>query len=159
MKFSRFNLKSVIADSVMITNTHTGAVITLSIDEYDELQLRPCHNNNESGIPLKLMQSGFIVKDDVDEISMLKYLYNYAFYINNYLDLRVLPTEKCNFRCTYWYEKFIKGEMSAEDRNRSADPLYSRFIKIPVFTTLLYGNKYTNARPLNWAIPAWSNFA
>src|SRR5690606_34705762 len=30
------------------------------------------------------------------------------------LDLIILPTEKCNFRCTYCYEDFAQGKMAAK---------------------------------------------
>ncbi|WP_179957508.1 radical SAM protein [Exilibacterium tricleocarpae] len=32
----------------------------------------------------------------------------------NYLNLTILPTEKCNFRCTYCYEDFALGKMSTD---------------------------------------------
>ena len=35
---------------------------------------------------------------------------------NRMLELHVLPTEKCNFRCVYCYETFEKGRMSPETR-------------------------------------------
>lgn len=33
---------------------------------------------------------------------------------NRILELHILPTEKCNFRCTYCYETFEKGRMSRQ---------------------------------------------
>lgn len=42
------------------------------------------------------------------EISMEEIAYSLS---NEYLHLIVLPTEKCNFRCTYCYEDFLNGKM------------------------------------------------
>ena len=48
-------------------------------------------------------------------------MYNIAIITNSlrqdYLQLILLPTEQCNFRCTYCYEKFDIGRMSMDTQN------------------------------------------
>jgi uncharacterized protein len=36
------------------------------------------------------------------------------FFANKILELIILPTEQCNFRCVYCYEKFVSGKMRPE---------------------------------------------
>jgi len=42
-----------------------------------------------------------------------EYLFSILF-SDKILELTILPTEQCNFRCVYCYEKFISGQMSRE---------------------------------------------
>jgi uncharacterized protein len=60
----------------------------------------------------ELCQNGFFVPSDFDEAEMVKNILEkelrHSFY------LIILPNEDCNFRCTYCYEKFLRGRMSPE---------------------------------------------
>ena len=47
-----------------------------------------------------------------DEMNLLKERYENTINTNDSLDLILLPTEKCNFRCIYCYEDFVNGKMS-----------------------------------------------
>ena len=66
----------------------------------------------------KLIDFGFIVPDHVNEYQIItgKHLLRH-FCKNNYLELTIMPTEKCNFRCIYCYENFVKPEMTEETMN------------------------------------------
>ncbi|MDG7001488.1 MAG: radical SAM protein [Nitrososphaerota archaeon] len=76
-------------------------------------------DNEEVNLLIKdLRKGGFIIDDEVNEASRVKYLANYAAYKGDYLNLIILPTEECNFRCAYCYEGFEKGQMTEEVRSR-----------------------------------------
>ena len=51
----------------------------------------------------------------MNEISMEEIAYSLS---NEYLHLIVLPTEKCNFRCTYCYEDFLNGKMPLDTHKK-----------------------------------------
>lgn len=62
----------------------------------------------------ELVKHGYLISKDKNE--------EYALKINNaktilnekYLQLIIMPTEQCNFRCKYCYETFEKGKMSIQ---------------------------------------------
>lgn len=67
-----------------------------------------------------LIWKGYLVSSDEDELlkienRYIKIIANQAG--SNMLCLIILPTEQCNFRCTYCYEDFSKPAMSEEVQN------------------------------------------
>lgn len=55
-----------------------------------------------------LVDSGFIVNDDVDEFAFVGEIYNKSINSTIY-DLTIIPTLDCNLRCWYCFEKHIIG--------------------------------------------------
>jgi len=64
-----------------------------------------------------LYRYGFLVKADLNEKQQRESLYVNRFARGTVLNLIILPTEDCNFRCKYCYESFEKGAMSEEVQN------------------------------------------
>ena len=52
-----------------------------------------------------LYKNGFLIDDDMDEMSCLKYMYNNDYFNNDNLTIILTPTWKCNFDCPYCVEK------------------------------------------------------
>jgi len=65
------------------------------------------------GQEARMIADGFLVRENENEIAKgnLKY---YDKIYGRMLSLTIMPTEQCNFRCKYCYEKFEKGRMSEE---------------------------------------------
>lgn len=61
-----------------------------------------------------LTEQGFLVPCTTDEKAVAADLRNERVHRSNILELIVMPTEACNFRCTYCYEDFTRGRMSTE---------------------------------------------
>lgn len=59
----------------------------------------------------KLIRGSFLIKEDVDEIGILKIRYRTAKFSTNSLGLTIAPTMNCNFKCTYCYEEHNKDIM------------------------------------------------
>ena len=64
-----------------------------------------------------LVQAGFIVNFEVNEKAN-RDLLRMQKIMDNKLQLILLPTEQCNFRCKYCYESFQKPKMDAEIQKR-----------------------------------------
>lgn len=68
-----------------------------------------------------LMDRGFIVDADFDEVAYLKY-YNYMVrFASDYLSLTIAPTLSCNFDCPYCFENKRGGVMSSDVQDKVID--------------------------------------
>lgn len=78
---------------------------------YDILDNPDSYSNNECY--RKLCDLGFLIEDNKDEFQVTigkNILRSYC--EKNYLELTIMPTEQCNFRCVYCYEDFKKPKMA-----------------------------------------------
>lgn len=66
-----------------------------------------------------LKKYNFVVKESIDERKIADLKYNECVYSNNLLELTIIPTDACNFRCRYCYqEERINHVMTKETANR-----------------------------------------
>lgn len=72
-----------------------------------------------------LVEKGFIIEDDRDELEELKEQYKYAAEQNHTFRLTILPSLDCNLRCWYCFEKHIHGSHMSEE---VADNIF-KFVK------------------------------
>ncbi len=104
----------------MLANSFTGAVAAFDSDETSLVKslLRGIPGGDAAQpLALALIEQGFLVPSDRDELAAVEALRTA---LNNprTLDLIVMPTEDCNFRCVYCYETFAKKAMSPAVRKR-----------------------------------------
>lgn len=119
-KKSIYNVEVQEDNTVILLNTVTGSILISS--ELDELKSILCTSSDEYLSQLKkkkyekLIQNGFLVNENEDEKQVAELRY-YDKLFDNTLKLTLLPTEQCNFRCVYCYEKFINPSMSHDVKN------------------------------------------
>lgn len=65
----------------------------------------------DSEIFIPLTEGGFLVDERKDEIGISNLRY-YEKIFNPTLEICIMPTEQCNFRCVYCYENFKVGNMT-----------------------------------------------
>lgn len=98
-------------------HTASGNIVATDIAKKEQLQqiLNAPNDYQESVVCTKLTDLGFIIADRADEYQIItgKRLLR-DFCKNNYLELTIMPTEKCNFRCVYCYENFVKPKMNED---------------------------------------------
>ena len=70
----------------------------------------------EGGLADYLAARGFLVPNDADEVRRVRYAFGQENYRTDRLELILLASEDCNFRCVYCYEDFRRGTMSVEVR-------------------------------------------
>ncbi len=98
-------------------NTESGNIVATDAVKKAQLQkILDDPNGHQGSVACsKLTDIGFIVPDNVNEYQIVtgkRLLRNFC--KNNYLELTIMPTEQCNFRCVYCYEDFVKPKMNEE---------------------------------------------
>lgn len=112
-KFSNYNHKVFLDGKIYLFNALTGGFG--EVNENNRKVVEECNFRGDD-IPQnitvddKLLNSlilgGFLIYKDIDELNMLTSVNNIArFSGENSLGLTLIPTMKCNFRCTYCFEK------------------------------------------------------
>lgn len=117
---SRFNARTLGADGRLILwNTLTGAISVFLPKDSGKViaHLAPGGVRGPLGkYGEYLSRRGFLVRDNTDEMGLFRYKYAQEQWRNDVLQLILLASEDCNFRCVYCYEKFERGTMDPETR-------------------------------------------
>ena len=104
-KESKFNMYVKHHNQNFIFNTMHGSLIQVDAQELPILE----HFHQE------LVDHGFIIPNDFDEIEYLKQKRIKAISNKDALYVRILTTSFCNARCYYCYEQGLKQENMSED--------------------------------------------
>ena len=102
-KFSNYNHFIEYNDKVICYNAISGAMLTISLEQYimyndlknDLKLLRNCMEEI-FGVFVKYR---FIISNEIDEISILKFRNRKEIFLNNVYKLTINPTTDCNFKC------------------------------------------------------------
>lgn len=71
----------------------------------------------EKGTVKYLVDRGFLIREGVNEYRQFQSRFGAQHYCNNALELILMASEDCNFRCHYCYEDFVRGTMRPEVRS------------------------------------------
>ena len=112
---SRYTIRATTKDERLILwNTFTGAMCVFPTDQASrikEILRRTGIEANRDGLIGYLFDKGFLVEEKVNEYRRLQYDIGRQHYRADTLQLILLSSEDCNFRCTYCYENFARGTM------------------------------------------------
>ncbi len=120
-KLSQYTYRLDHHDEVILYNSLTGIVrkFTGPLLLYVQQTLDALPGKFVDSNPLveDLISAGFIVGDAVNERNRVRMLTE-ELNTTSLLELTIMPTEQCNFRCVYCYESFARGVMN-EDTQRA----------------------------------------
>lgn len=112
---SRFNARTTADDgSVILWNTYTGAISVFKPEQkpmLEKLLIRQGFSGELSGLAKYLHERGFIVPKGTNEYRRFQLVFGQQHYHSDVLELILLASEDCNFRCVYCYEDFPRGTM------------------------------------------------
>lgn len=94
-------------NSVLIYNSRTNALAVMDA-KHTHMFNAFVHNKREitdEEFLKSLVDGGFVVEDDVSELSIIKYQLLSSRFNTKVLALTIAATSDCNFRCIYCYEK------------------------------------------------------
>lgn len=117
---SRYTVRAVTEDGrLVLWNTFTGSMNVFSSGQRPSIEMllsRKGFEFQERGIVRFLKQRGYLVRQGTDEFRQFQLKFGQDHYRQDVLQLILLASEDCNFRCTYCYEKFARGTMAPEVR-------------------------------------------
>jgi len=117
-KRSKFFISNFNDDDGNAYYYHTSTGSMLKVSQGQLASLEEMISNPEAASPLvleRLIETGFVIKNDVDEVQQVQQMALHRNYNkSDHLELTILPTEQCNFRCVYCYEDFKLPVMSEE---------------------------------------------
>lgn len=103
------------SDGVALYNTKTGKAVRI----YGNRAMRakamllnqaPQALNKDDDLQTSLYALQFLIDLSLDEFQEMAKLEEEQLF-DDFLYLTILPTEQCNFRCSYCYENFLRGKM------------------------------------------------
>lgn len=115
---SRYNARVTTSDGVLVLyNSYTGAVSGFPEPHAEQvcklLDQAGFTEPQESLSKLKayLVERGFVIPQDTSELQRFRHRYAQGQHQPDTLELILLTSEECNFRCIYCYESFPRGTM------------------------------------------------
>ncbi|MDD3427680.1 MAG: SPASM domain-containing protein [Caldisericia bacterium] len=139
LKVSKYNhilkLNCTRINSSIVFNALTCALIELNDIYVSSLHLTKPGNKlskkilNEKGykdIVEQLTYGGFLLNQNFDELSFLRYLSNSSRYSSKAISLTILPTLRCNFKCIYCYEDHPNQTMTPDVEEKLVEIIQKR---------------------------------
>ena len=112
---SRYNIRATAGDGRLILwNTYSGAMSVFRAQQTTQvtsLLKRKGVLAKPEGLIKYLADRGFLLREGVNEYRQVQVAISQQQYRTDRLELILLASEDCNFRCNYCYEKFERGTM------------------------------------------------
>lgn len=114
MKFSDYNVFTLNKDSLYILNTLHGNFAKINVDA-DEIYSAMKGDGKIPKCHLEFMiKNNFVIENNVNEYEECTKFSQRLIKNDDLLNLIILPTERCNFNCTYCYE-YHDGEILKDE--------------------------------------------
>jgi uncharacterized protein len=142
---SRYTFRARTTDGrLVLWNSNSGAIAVFQSDQapvIESLLTQKGFEAEEEGIVKYLVDHGFLARKGTDEYAVFQFAFGQAQHRSDILDLTLLASEDCNFRCIYCYEKFTRGTMSSWVRRGIKEYVTSRLPGLRVLTIGWFGGE------------------
>lgn len=112
---SHFNVRAMTEDGrLVLWNTLSSAMSVFPAEQVDRITRlirKPGVEAREEGLVEYLVERGFLISKGTNEMRKFQFVFGQQHYRTDALELILLSSEDCNFRCKYCYEKFERGTM------------------------------------------------
>lgn len=112
---SRYNVRATTDDGrLVLWNSYLGTMSVFEADKKSAIEGLLSQKGFEAeptGVVQYLFKRGFLVKRGTDEYRRIQLGFGQQHYRTDVLELILLASEDCNFRCQYCYEDFTRGTM------------------------------------------------
>ncbi len=142
---SRYNVRATAEDGrLVLWNTLSGKMTVFKPEDREpvlELLHKKGFEAPKEGVVEYLVKRGHLVRQDVDEYRQFQQLFGQAHYRTDVLELILLASEDCNFRCTYCYEDFARGTMIPQVREGIKNLVQKRIKKLNRLSVSWFGGE------------------
>ena len=118
MRLSRYVKIQYYDEKLLLYNVATGKLYVVTEEKRNSIE--DFMRNSvllDTYLQEKMMSERLIIENDFDEIGLCDLAFNKMVYSQETLDITIIPTNDCNFKCIYCYEKHKKEYMSIETAN------------------------------------------
>lgn len=142
---SRYNIRAKSDEGHLILwNTLSGAMNVFPPDQAPRILELLAHTGQEGekeGTLEYLVDRGFLISTGVDEYKTFQYRFNRQQHRTDILQLMMMSSEDCNFRCKYCYEDFARGTMKPEVREGIKRHVENRVDHLTTLVTSWFGGE------------------
>jgi uncharacterized protein len=142
---SRYNVRATAEDGrLVLWNTLSGKITVFKSEDREsvlELLQRKGFEAPKEGVVEYLVKRGYLVRQGVDEFRQFQQLFGQKHYRTDALELILLASEDCNFRCTYCYEDFARGTMIPQVREGIKNLVRKRIKKLNRLNVSWFGGE------------------
>ena len=121
---SRFNSRTLDdSGNTILWNSRTGAMSVFASVQRDPLEhylKQEGHSGKLDKFGTYLRDRGYIVSKETHELRQFRVMFGEQHFRSDALELILLASEDCNFRCRYCYEDFPRGTMERRVRTGSS---------------------------------------
>jgi uncharacterized protein len=112
---SRYNVRVTTEDDrLVLWNSYTAKISVFKATQKEMVQRLLARQGVEAtskGMAKYLFDRGYLVKEGTDEYRRIQLDFGKQHYRTDRMELILLASEDCNFRCPYCYEDFARGTM------------------------------------------------
>ena len=131
---SRYNIRATTEGGrLVLWNTYSGAMNVFKAEQAARVKSalkKQGADPANRGLVEYLADRGYLIKEGTNEYRRLQVAISQQQYRNNRLELILLSSEDCNFRCKYCYEEFARGTMRPDVRSSVKKLVQSRISEI-----------------------------
>lgn len=127
-----------------IRTTKVAKIHSANVPKYRSLiELNEININYDSAPPWQkeLIDMELIIPHSFDEVKWCKYKHNEVVYGTKELDVLLVPTYMCNFRCSYCFQRHTDHIMTDEIERRIVRFLERKIPKCQIFRVGLFGGE------------------
>lgn len=144
-KPSRYNARATDEDGQMIVwNSLTGSISVFAADKAPVIERALSQKGfaaPRKGLVAYLHERGYLIKAHVNEYRRTSLYVGKQHYRTDVLELILLASEDCNFRCVYCYEEFKRGTMEPQVRQGVKNLIRNRISSLDGLSIRWFGGE------------------
>jgi len=142
---SRYTIRATTAEGdLLVWNSLSGAMNLFRGQQGEEVRealRRPGISAPSAGLVKYLIDRGYLIEESANEFRQVQLAFGQKQYRSDALELILLTSEDCNFRCTYCYEDFARGTMLPWVREGIKNLLRKRIQELKYFSVSYFGGE------------------